>query len=245
MPGAEILPNLIRIFGRLIGLTPWITLYPIDWWLDLDRIERSNEQWLNELRQPEPHANEALQDLRSVLERGLGASVGRTRGLSREEVEDLAQDSLVKILRKLDTFQGKSRFTTWALRVAMNSALSELRKRRWSEMSLDKVRPGRALLWSRRLLSGRREDPERRAMQRSMLKTIERTVQRELTKAQKRVFVAVQLEGMPLGEVARQLGASRGTLYKRMHDARRRIKSSLQSQGLSYDDFAAVFQEKE
>jgi RNA polymerase sigma-70 factor (ECF subfamily) len=205
------------------------------------RVERTNEEWLHELRQPEPHCNAALRDLRWILERGLGSALARRSQLNSEEVEDLAQDALLKVLRKLDTFEGKSRFTTWALRVAINAALSELRKSRWGEVSLEKI-PVPRKLFDLKSVSVKGEDPERKALQRSTLRVLNRVVRKELTSSQKKVFVAVQLNGMPLAEVSRRLGVERGALYKRMHDARKRIKAELERIGYSYDDFVSIFE---
>ena len=59
----------------------------------------------------------ALEELRTVLVRGLTAAI-RARYDNRIQADDIVQDALVKILDKLDTFEGRSKFTTWAMTIA-------------------------------------------------------------------------------------------------------------------------------
>ena len=87
--------------------------------------ERTNEQWLAELRGPNP--DEALADLYDLLIRGLRVGLGNYRGGVDANAEDFAQEALIKITGNLDSFRGESRFTTWAQKIAMNVALTELK----------------------------------------------------------------------------------------------------------------------
>src|SRR5919199_4783157 len=96
--------------------------------------ERTNEQWLAELRGPNP--DEALADLYDSLVRGRRAALDSYGGGVDANVEDFAQEALIKITGNLDSFRGESRFTTWAQKIAMNVALTELRRRRWRDVSL-------------------------------------------------------------------------------------------------------------
>ena len=52
--------------------------------------------------------------------------------------EDIAQQSVLKVLEKQETFLGQSQFLTWATKVAIRIGLSELRHARWKETSLDR-----------------------------------------------------------------------------------------------------------
>jgi len=54
-----------------------------------------------------------------------------------EEAEELAQDTFVKAFQKIDSYEGKSKFSTWLYTIAYNSCISELRKRRIEFKSLD------------------------------------------------------------------------------------------------------------
>src|SRR5215208_1336870 len=96
--------------------------------------ERTNEQWLAELRGPNP--GEALADLYDLLVRGLRAALGGYGGDVEANFGDFAQEALIKITGNLDSFRGESRFTTWAQKIAMNVALTELKRRRWRDVSL-------------------------------------------------------------------------------------------------------------
>jgi RNA polymerase sigma-70 factor (ECF subfamily) len=96
--------------------------------------ERINEDWLADLRGPNPDA--ALADLYDLLVRGLRAAFGGYGGGVEADFGDFAQEALIKITGNLDSFRGESRFTTWAQKIAMNVALTELKRRRWRDVSL-------------------------------------------------------------------------------------------------------------
>jgi RNA polymerase sigma-70 factor, ECF subfamily len=198
--------------------------------------ERTNEQWLTELRGPE--RDRALADLRVVLVRGLKVALrGRVRQGLEEAAEDFAQEALIKILAGLDTFRGESRFTTWAQKIAVLTASTELRRRRWRDVSLQEVldRHGTNRGESYRL-ADEQPTPERLTMRTTMLATARRFVDEELTERQREAIEAVMFEGMPLEEAARRMGTSRNALYKLMHDARKRLKKRMEAEGLSAQD---------
>jgi RNA polymerase sigma-70 factor, ECF subfamily len=198
--------------------------------------ERSNEQWLAELQGPE--RNRALADLRAVLVRGLRVALaGRVRQGLNEAAEDFAQDALIKIMGNLDTFRGESRFTTWAQKIAVMTASTELRRKRWRDVSLQEVldRYGTNRGESDRL-ADEQPTPERLTMRSTILTTVRRFVDEELTDRQREAIVAVMFEGMPLEEAARRMGTNRNALYKLMHDARKRLKKRMEAEGLSAPD---------
>ncbi len=198
--------------------------------------ERSNEQWLAELRGP--GREQALADLRAVLVRALRVALaGRVRQGLNEAAEDFAQEALVKIMDNLDTFRGESRFTTWAQKIAVMTASTELRRKRWRDVSLQEVldRYGTHSGESDRL-ADEQPTPEQLTMRSTMVATVRRFVDEELTDKQREAIVAVMFEGMPLEEAARRMGTNRGALYKLMHDARRRLKKRMEAEGLSAQD---------
>src|SRR5215204_1934374 len=154
---------------------------------------RTNEQWLAELRGPNP--NEALSDLYDLLVRGLRAALGGPAGAANADIEDFAQEALLKITNNLDSFRGESRFTTWAKKIAMNVALTELKRRRWRDVSLQE-------LFARREGADRGPaDPhltsEQLALQNTVLGELRRIIDEELTDRQREAVVAVILEEMP------------------------------------------------
>jgi len=101
--------------------------------------KRSNDEWIADLSKPGPQRDVALTDLRALLVRGLGYALGDRPDVREANTEDFAQDALLKILDNLGAFRGESRFTTWAQKIAVRVALTELRRRRWSDVSLDKI----------------------------------------------------------------------------------------------------------
>ena len=198
--------------------------------------ERSNEQWLAELRGPE--RDRALADLRAVLVRGLRVALrGRVRQGLNEAAEDFAQEALIKIMANLDTFRGESRFTTWAQKIAVMTASTELRRKRWRDVSLQEVldRYGTDSGESDRL-ADEQPTPEELTMRSTMAATVRRLVDEELTDKQREAIVAVMFEGMPQEEAARRMGTNRNALYKLMHDARTRLKKRMEAEGLSAQD---------
>ncbi len=195
--------------------------------------ERTNEQWLAELRGPK--RDQALADLRVVLVRGLRVALaGRVRRGLNETAEDFAQEALIKIMARFDTFRGESRFTTWAQKVAVLTASTELRRKRWRDVSLQEVldRYGTNSGGIDRL-ADEQPTPERLTMRETMLATVRRLVDEELTDRQREAMVAVMFNGMPLEETARRMGTNRNALYKLLHDARKRLKKRMEAEGLS------------
>jgi RNA polymerase sigma-70 factor (ECF subfamily) len=194
--------------------------------------QRTNEEWLAGLRGSE--RDRVIGDLRAVIVRGLKVTfAGRVRGLD-ETAEDLAQDALIRILNNLDSFRGESRFTTWAQRIAVRVAYTELRRRRWRDVSLQEV-------IERHEGSGREPDaltdrgpsPERETARNMMVETLQNFIAEELTDRQREAMIAVMFEGMPLEEAARRMETNRNALYKLLHDARKKLKKRIKAEGLS------------
>jgi RNA polymerase sigma-70 factor (ECF subfamily) len=201
--------------------------------------ERTNEQWLAELQGS--NTDDALADLREVLVRGLRAALGSHAGDVDANVEDFAQEALIKIMSNLASFRGESRFTTWANKIAMNVALTELKRRRWRDVSLQDVFARREA--ADRGLADHHLTPEQLAYQNMVLTNLRRMIDEELTDRQREAVVAVTLEGMPIAEVARRMGTNQNALYKLLHDARKKLKLRMEAAGLSPQEVLAVFEE--
>jgi RNA polymerase sigma-70 factor, ECF subfamily len=201
--------------------------------------ERTNEQWLMELRGPNPDG--ALADLYDLLVRGLGAAFGGYGGGVEANFGDFAQEALIKITANLDSFRGESRFTTWAQKIAMNVALTELKRRRWRDVSLQELLARRGA--ADRSPADTQLSPEQLALQSTVLQELRRMIDEELTDRQREAVVAVLLEGMPISEVARRMGTNQNALYKLLHDARRKLKREMESAGLSPQEVLAAFEE--
>jgi RNA polymerase sigma-70 factor (ECF subfamily) len=201
--------------------------------------ERTNEQWLMELRGPNP--DRALADLYELLVRGLAAALGGYGGGLEANFGDFAQEALIKITGNLDSFRGESRFTTWAQKIAINVALTELARKRWRDVSLQD-------LFAKREAADRgpadtQLTPEELAFQNTVLGELRRIVDEELTDRQREAVVAVLLEGMPVSEVAMRMGTNQNALYKLLHDARKKLKRQMEAAGLSPQEVLAAFEE--
>ena len=202
-------------------------------------VERTNEEWLAALRGA--GRDEALADLRAFLVRGLGYALSNRSDVDDQILEDFAQDALLKILKALDSFRGESRFTTWAQKIAVNVAFTELRRRRWQDTSLDQLTEGQSLDFVPDMLIDRSAGPDQQAVQRIFQETLQRLIATELTDKQRQALVAVRVHGMPLEEVARRMGTNRNAMYKLLHDARQRLKKKMEEEGLSAEDVLAAF----
>ena len=202
-------------------------------------VERTNEEWLAALRGPEQE--EALADLRTFLVRGLGYALANRSDVDSQIQEDFAQQALLKILNALDTFRGESRFTTWAQKIAVNVALTELRRRRWQDTSLETITEGMNLDFVPDLLIDRSAGPAQQAVQGAFLETLRRLIRTELTEKQRQALIATRIQGMPLEEVARRMGTNRNALYKLLHDARQRLKKKMEEEGLSAQEVLDAF----
>ena len=206
--------------------------------------ERTNDEWLADLRGKDQE--QALVNLRKILARGLYyALVNRVPANQRDSlVEDFAQDALLKILDNLETFRGESRFTTWAQKIAVRVAFTELRRQRWKDISLEDLLPEDMQGdFTPAILADTDQDPEGETVKASMIAIVQRLIMEELTERQRQAMLAIAVGGMPLEEAARRMDTNRNALYKLMHDARQRLKQRLEIENLSPEEVLAAFEE--
>ncbi|MCP4536852.1 MAG: sigma-70 family RNA polymerase sigma factor [Chloroflexi bacterium] len=203
--------------------------------------ERTNQEWLDELQDSEQ--GNALDELRALLMRGLRYALSSRSNVTEADLEDFSQDALLKILAGLDAFRGESRFTTWAHKIAVNTAFSELRRRRWRDVSLQDLITQHEDEgdFTPVVLTDLAPTPEQRMTQQMMLEMVQRIIMEELTDRQRTAMMAVMMGGMPLEEVARRMDSNRNALYKLLHDARRRLKKRVMALGMTPQDVLAVF----
>jgi RNA polymerase sigma-70 factor (ECF subfamily) len=201
-------------------------------------MDRDNETWLAHLGGTGPDQQEALSGLRAALLRGLRRALSHRTGADDGFLEDVVQDALVRILEKLPQFEGRSRFLTWAMSVAIRVAMSEMRRRRWNDVSLDEVVADADLAAGRVVDDG--PGPLARSEREAMIATMHEVIQNGLTAKQREALLA-ELRGMPQDEIARQLGSNRNALYKLTHDARKRLKRGLEAAGFTAEDIGAAF----
>ena len=201
---------------------------------------RTNQEWLADLRGPEQ--DQAIEDLRKVLKRGLIYSLSsRIKTDLETQVDDFTQDAILRILDKMDTFRGESKFTTWAQKVAVRVAFTELRRQRWKDISLEDLMPEDSGDFTPMVLADPSPDPEKLATQTLMTEMIDKMLQEELTERQRTAMLAIMSGGMPLEEVARRLDTNRNALYKLLHDARKQMRDRLLEKGLTPQDVLEAF----
>lgn len=203
--------------------------------------DRTNEEWLTDLSGP--NQEQAIVDLREILIRGLQYSLSsRTRGDIEALVEDFVQEALIKILDNLDTFRGESKLTTWAQKIAIRVAYTELRRKRWQDVALEDLLPeDSGPDFTPAILTDTQSSPEDKTAQQLILETIMRVIEENLTDRQRDAIMAVMAGGMPLEVVAEKMGTNRNALYKLIHDARKRLKRELLAEGLTVDDIFTAF----
>jgi RNA polymerase sigma-70 factor (ECF subfamily) len=200
-------------------------------------VDRTNQEWLDALRGP--GREDALSDLRMLLVRGLRRALP---DMPEQNLEDFVQEALLKTLAGLDSFRGESRFTTWALKIAIHEAFSELRRRRWKDFSLqDLVAQYDGGDFTPTVLADRTASPEQRVIQQMLLEMVCQLIDEELTERQRQAMIAAVFGGMPGSEIARRMDTNRNAVYKLLYDARQRLQRRLLARGISVADVMEAF----
>jgi RNA polymerase sigma-70 factor, ECF subfamily len=200
-------------------------------------LDPESREWLRALRGDGHEHDDAVQRLHELLLRAARFECSRRRPtlphLRGNDLDDIANqaadDALVSILARLDRFRGASRFTTWAYKFALLEAAVKLRRRAWQGREI----PLEPESWS--LFAGVGGEPEESAEQSELLRTLQQAIADVLTPHQRRVLVALALNGVPIDVLAERLNTTRGALYKTLHDARRKLRAHLQEVGLSLE----------
>jgi RNA polymerase sigma-70 factor, ECF subfamily len=192
-------------------------------------LDDESSAWLRGLGALGRERQAAEHELHARLVRIALAEVRRRSAstpVTGQELEDVAHqaaaDAMLAILAKLGDFRGESRFITWAYRFVILGLSAKLGRHYWRNppVALD------AGQWER-LPDRFGMDPARHAESAGILAEVRRVVDDELTVHQRRVFVAVVVDGIPLDALAVELGLTRNTIYKVIFDARRKIRRAL------------------
>lgn len=212
--------------------------------------KRTNEEWLQALRQSGEEQAQALEELRDYLLRVAMVYLRDRRpelsGLAsselREMAKDFVQEALLSIQDNLDTFRGDSKFTTWTYRFVINQAASELRRRHYGALSLDQLAEEETAALKIVAEATAGLDPDLAAERRDLMVHLLEIIQSELNERQRLAIVGVHFQGRSMQEVADQLETSTNTLYKILHDARKKIKGRLLTSHLGAGDILALFE---
>lgn len=209
---------------------------------------RSNETWLADLHADGAARENALSDLREIVQHGLPYAL--SRWLSPDDplftplVEEVTQETLLRVLDQLDTFEGRSMFTTWVHKIAVRIALTELRRKRWQDSSLDELMDNEEAPAPPRLMADRSPGPEAIAERADMIARVRHILDQELTPKQRQALILLGIQDIPLEEAAKRMKTNRNALYKLLHDARLRLKRRLTAEGLTAQEILAAFEQK-
>ena len=195
-------------------------------------LDPESRAWVDSLSGDGRQRENAVERLHALLLRAARFELAR-RGSARarDDREDLAMqaadDALMAILKKLDTFRGESRFTTWAYKFAVLEAGVKARRRAWEgrEISLDGNR------WDQ--LPDQSARPDGGAQTAELFASLRDAIASMLTPHQREVFTALALNEVPIDVLAERRSTSRGALYKTLHDARRKLRRALAEDGLA------------
>jgi RNA polymerase sigma-70 factor (ECF subfamily) len=199
-------------------------------------LDDDSRAWLHDLRADGLARNAALARLHALLLKAARFEAARRRatltqlrpGELDEIAAEAADDALVSILARLDDFRGASRFTTWAYKFALLETAVKLRKRAWQGREIPLADDG----WSGFATASL--GPAGAVEQTELLAVVQEGIA-ALTPHQRRVLVALTLNGVPIDVLADRLGTTRGALYKTLHDARKSLRAFVAARGLEVD----------
>ncbi|HET8987602.1 MAG TPA: sigma-70 family RNA polymerase sigma factor [Humibacillus sp.] len=188
--------------------------------------------WVAALHSTGAEQAAALRELHALMIRAAGHQVWRMRSALPDPspgtvdliVNQAADEAMSALLGKLNTFQGRSRFTTWAFKFAILQAATEVRRVQWQHREVrlrDLDEPS----------APTHDTPELHAEGTDLSRAVTGAMREVLTPHQRRVAVALLVDGVPIDVLADRLGTTRGALYKTLHDVRVRLRAELTTKG--------------
>ena len=196
--------------------------------------QRDDNDWINDLASEDAALREsAVRDLRDMLLRGLAKSLSKQGRVDDAFLEDIVQEACIKILEKHGDFEGRSKFRTWAVTIAVRTAVSKMRKRDWQNVSLESVTSSAD--FDPQVAVDRSETSAQTSSRLEMLGKLKDLIASELTERQW-TAVTAELRGMPLPQLAEKLGTNTNSIYKLLHDARKKLRSGLEAAGFTIDE---------
>jgi RNA polymerase sigma-70 factor, ECF subfamily len=193
---------------------------------------RVEPDWVHDLTAQGPAHDAALVELHALLLRASRHQVWRMRGqlpvAGADRLDDIAHQSadeaMVALLAKLASFEGRSRFSTWAFKFAILQASTEVRREAWRHREVQLPESVVVL------------DPgpstEQYAEGAELVRALTTAIETVLTPHQRRIALALLVEEIPIDVLAERLGSTRNALYKTLHDARGKLRSALVEAGL-------------
>jgi RNA polymerase sigma-70 factor, ECF subfamily len=199
-------------------------------------VQVESEDWLQALSGTGPEHQDAVDRLHALLLRAARFEVARrghpVAGGGPSDLDDLAMqaadDALVAVMRKLHTYRGDSRFTTWAYKFALLEAAVKVRRRPWHGREIPMETDG----WAR-LRDDTQASPAGQVEASELIDAVRDAIAEVLTPHQRAVLVAITLNDVPIDVLAERRATTRGALYKTLHDARRKLRARLAADGLA------------
>jgi RNA polymerase sigma-70 factor (ECF subfamily) len=195
---------------------------------------RNDNEWARDLASEDTALRDnAVSDLRDMLCRGLSKTLSKSGRIDDAFVDDIAQEACMKILDKLGAFAGRSKFRTWAVTIAVRTALSKMRKRDWQNVSLESVTAGAN--FDPQIAVDTSETSDQTNNRSNLLIKLRELIDSELSEKQWTALTA-ELSGMPLPQLAERLDSNTNSIYKLLHDARKKLRRGLEASGFTIED---------
>jgi len=180
--------------------------------------------------------DQAISQLRSILLRGLSKSLNNRYG-KPFNAEDIVQEALMKVLNSLDKYEGRSKFTTWAMTVATRIGISALRRKYHQDVSMEPFGTSDGITMEVSIT----DEPTLSNLESrtKIFNVLQNLIDTELTDKQRLVTRAF-LSNFATDEIAEQLQMTRNAVYKLIHDARQKLKDGFERAGLTSEQ---IFEE--
>ena len=202
---------------------------------DVDRRppdQPAPENWVLALAAEGPEQHAALRQLHELMVRAAAHQVWRMRSALPDPspaavdllANQAADEAMTALLGKLDTFEGRSRFTTWAYKFAILQAATEVRRLQWRHREVE-------LADLDDIATSAHDSPEHQAEGNELAGALAEAMRSVLTPYQRRIAIALLVDGVPIDVLADRLGTTRGALYKTLHDTRVRLRADLVTKG--------------
>ena len=140
---------------------------------------------------------------------------------------------MLAIIAKLGQFRGESRFVTWAYKFVIFEVSTKVGRHFWRNPTVSLEAEERDRLPGRFGV-----DPAHEAEAREFAAAVRHAVDDALTERQRRIFVAIVVNGVPLDALVVELSTNRNAIYKTLFDARRKLRATLAANGYVDPDTA-------
>jgi RNA polymerase sigma-70 factor, ECF subfamily len=196
-------------------------------------LDPDSRQWLSSLGAG-AHEREAAEIRLHALLLRIARSEVRRRGgqlkINGPELDDIAHqatdDALIAIIAKIGQFRGESRFTTWAYKFVMFEVSTKIGRHFWRNPAM----PIDAEHWEQ-LPNRLALDPAQETEWRELVAALHRAIDTVLTNRQRRIFVSIVLNEVPVDALAAELDSNRNAIYKTLFDCRRKLRATLVANG--------------